>query len=103
MRDLALQIAGVLAVLVAIGHGVIGELRVFASARIEPPRTRTLLRGIYQASTVAWIGIGVLLIAAPTFGSQAARRWVIAVAVVCTRTPPSGTRWRPEVGTSDGA
>jgi len=82
MRDLALQIAGVLAILVAIGHGVIGELRVFDRAQIEPPRTRTLLRGIYQASTVAWIGIGVLLIAAPTFGSQAARRWVIAVAVV---------------------
>jgi len=82
MRDLALQSAGVLAILVAIGHGVLGELRVFARARVEPPRTRTLLRGIYQASTVDWISIGVLLIAAPTFGSQAARQWVIAVAVV---------------------
>jgi len=45
MRDLALQIAGVLAILVAIGHGV-------------------------------------PLIVAPTFGSQAARQWVIVVAVV---------------------
>jgi len=82
MRDLALQIAGVLAILVAIGHGALGELRVFAKARIEPQRTRNLLRGIWQASTVDWIGIGVLLIAAPAFGSQAARHWVIAVAVV---------------------
>jgi hypothetical protein len=40
------------------------------------------LRGIWQASTVDWIGMGVLLIAAPAFGSQAARHWVIAVAVV---------------------
>jgi hypothetical protein len=40
------------------------------------------LRGIWQASTVGWIGIGVLLIAAPAFGSPAARHWVIAVAVV---------------------
>jgi hypothetical protein len=82
MRDLALQAAGVLAILVAIGHGAIGELRVFAKARIEPQRTRNLLRGVWQASTVDWIGIGVLLIAAPAFGSPAARQWVIAVAVV---------------------
>ena len=82
MRDLALQTAGALAILVAIGHGVIGELGVFARAHIEPPRTRTLLRGIWQATTLDWIGLGVLLIAAPTFGSQAARQWVIVVAVV---------------------
>ena len=82
MRDLALQAAGVLAILVAIAHGATGELRVFAKARIEPQRTRYLLRGIWQASTIDWIGIGVLLIAAPAFGSPAARQWVIAVAVV---------------------
>ena len=82
MRDLALQTAGVLAILVSIGHGVVGELGVFARAQIEPPRTRTLLRGIWQATTLSWIGLGVLLIAAPTFGSQTARRWVIAVAIV---------------------
>jgi len=43
---------------------------------------RRLLRGVWQASTIDWIGIAVLLIAAPAFGSQAARQWVIAVAVV---------------------
>lgn len=90
MRDLALQAAGVLAILVAIAHGAIGELRVFARARIEPPRTRHLLRGIWQASTVDWIGIGVLLIAAPSFGSQAARQWVIGVAVVVYGYPAVG-------------
>src|SRR5262245_19046773 len=82
MRDLALQAAGMLAILVAIGHGATGELRVFARAHIEPPRTRQLLRGIWQASTIDWIGIGVLLIAAPAFGPQIARHWVVAVAVV---------------------
>ena len=82
MRDLALQVAGALAILIAIGHGAVAELRVFPKARIEPEGTRNLLRGIWQASTIAWIGIGVLLIAAPAFGSQAARQWVIAVAVV---------------------
>ena len=82
MRDLALQAAGVLAILVAIAHGAVGELRVFAKARIEPQWTRNLLRGVWQASTIDWIGIGVLLIAAPALGSESARRWVIAVAVV---------------------
>jgi hypothetical protein len=82
MRDLALQAAGVLAILVAIGHGAVAELRVFARARIEPQRTRDLLRMVWQASTVDWIGIGFLLIAAPRFGSETARHWVIAVAVV---------------------
>ena len=82
MRDLALQVAGVLAILIAIGHGAVAELRVFPQARIEPQRTRHLLRGIWQASTIDWIGMGVLLIAAPGFDSQAARHWVIAVAVV---------------------
>ena len=82
MRDLALQAAGALAILTAIVHGAIAELRVFANARIEPRRTRGLLRMVWQASTVDWIGLGVLLIATPALGSEAARRWIIALAVV---------------------
>lgn len=82
MRDLALQAAGVLAILTAIVHGAIAELRVFANARIEPRGTRRLLRMVWQASTVDWIGLGVLLIATPTLGSEGARRWIIALAVV---------------------
>ena len=82
VRDFALQGAGVLAVLVAIAHGAIAELQVFAKSHIEPRRTRRLLRLIWQASTVDWIAIGVLLIATPALGSETARRWIIAVAVV---------------------
>jgi hypothetical protein len=37
---------------------------------------------VWQASTVDWIAFGVLLIAAPTLGSESGRRWNIAVAVV---------------------
>ena len=80
MRDLTLQAAGALAILVAIVHGAIAELQVFRKARIEPGRVRTLLRMVWQASTIDWIVIGVLLIAAPTFGSDSARRWIIALA-----------------------
>jgi hypothetical protein len=82
MRDLALQAAGALAILVAIIHGAVGELRVFSRTHIEPHRARTLLHLIFQATTVDWIGIGVLLLAAPWLDSQVARHWIVAVAVV---------------------
>jgi len=82
MRDLTLQVAGVLAILVAIVHGAIAELGVFTKSHIEPRSTRRLLRMVWQASTIDWIGVGVLLIAAPALGSESARRWVVSVAVV---------------------
>ena len=78
MRDLLLQAAGGIAIMVSIAHGVIGETKVFARGTVEPPRLRTLLRLVWQAGTVAWIAGGVLLIAAPGMGSDAARHWIIA-------------------------
>jgi hypothetical protein len=82
MRDLALRTAGVLAILVAIGHGAIAELHVFVNSRIDPGAMRRLLRMVWQASTIDWIAIGVLLIATPAFDSEAARRWIVAIAIV---------------------
>lgn len=81
MRDLLLQAAGIVAIAVAVVHGVIGETRIFAASpriTIEPPRVRLLLRLIWLAGTVAWIGCGVLLIAAPSFASDPARHWIVA-------------------------
>jgi len=77
MRDLLLQAAGLSAIAVALIHGVLGETQVFARATIEPPRLRTLIRLVWQAGTVAWIGGGVLLIAAPWMQSEPARHWII--------------------------
>ena len=82
MRDLLLQCSGVVAIAVALIHGVLGETKVFARARIEPERLRTLIRLVWQASTVAWIGGGVLLIAAPWMDSELPRRWIV-VTMVC--------------------
>ncbi|CAN0507671.1 unnamed protein product, partial [Phaeothamnion confervicola] len=81
MRDLAMQAAGGIAILTAIIHGVLGETKVFAHARIEPARIRLLLRLIWQCGTVAWIGFGVLLVAAPYMGSEAARLWITGATV----------------------
>jgi hypothetical protein len=82
VRDLAVQAAGVLAILVAVIHGALAELYVFRTARIEPSGTRRLLRLLWQAGSVDWIGMGVLLIVAPRLGSGVARHWIIGVAVV---------------------
>jgi len=82
MRDLLLQCAGVLTIAVAIVHGVLGETKVFPRATIEPARLRTLIRLVWQASTIAWIGGGVLLIAAPSMGSEPARHWIVATLAV---------------------
>ncbi|PIT05871.1 membrane protein [Bradyrhizobium nitroreducens] len=78
MRDLLLQCAGVLTIVVALIHGYLGEAKVFARARIEPERLRTLIRLVWQASTIAWIGGGVLLIVVPRMHSELARHWIVA-------------------------
>ena len=44
MRDLLLQCAGVLTIIVALIHGILGETKVFPRASIEPERLRTLIR-----------------------------------------------------------
>ncbi|WP_291869031.1 hypothetical protein [Bradyrhizobium sp.] len=78
MRDLLLQCAGVAAIVVALIHSVLSETKLFPRATIEPPWVRRLIRLVWHAGTVAWIGGGVLLIAAPSMASQPARHWIIA-------------------------
>jgi hypothetical protein len=82
MRDILLQVSGFAAIAAAITHGVLGETKVFPRVTIEPARLRTLLRLVWQAATVAWIGGGVLLIAAPLMASQAARHWIVVTLAI---------------------
>ena len=99
MRDLLLQCAGVAAIAVALIHGVLGETKVFARATIEPARLRTLIRLVWQAGTVAWIGGGVLLIAAPWMASEPARHWIIVTTVMRLWLSP---RWPTPGGRAAG-
>src|SRR5277367_5939703 len=82
MRDVLLLCSGLGAIAVAITHGVLGETKVFARATIQPEKLRTLIRLVWQAGTVAWIGGGVLLLVAPSLGSESARHWIVATTVV---------------------
>jgi len=77
MRDILLQVSGVLAILAALIHGVLSETRVFPRVTIEPQRLRTLFRFVWQVPTVAWIAGGVLLIATPSMASDTARHWIV--------------------------
>ena len=55
MRDFALQAGGALAILVAIAHGAIAELRVFdeiRGAEVTSKLRRTRIRGIARTRAV---------------------------------------------------
>jgi hypothetical protein len=93
MRDIILQCAGAAAILVAVIHGVLGETKVFARATIEPAKLRTLIRLVWQAGTVAWIGGGVLLLVAPSLGSDSARHWIVATTVAVYAFAVVGNCW----------
>jgi hypothetical protein len=77
MRDLLLQCSGVISIAAALIHGVLGETKVLPRVTVQPARLRTLIRLVWQAGTVAWIGCGVLLIAAPWMASEPARHWIV--------------------------
>lgn len=77
MRDILLQCAGAVAILAALIHGVVTEVKIFPAVTIEPQRLRTLFRLVWQIPTVAWIAGGVLLIATPSMASDAARHWIV--------------------------
>jgi hypothetical protein len=77
MRDILLQISGIVAISAALIHGVLTETKIFPRMTIEPQSLRTLSRFVWQIPTVAWIAGGVLLIAAPSMASEPARHWIV--------------------------
>ena len=93
MRDIILQCAGVAGIAVALIHGVLGETKVFARATIQPESLRTLIRLVWQAGTVAWIGGAVLLIAAPSMGSESARHWIVVTIVAIYGFAAAANAW----------
>ena len=93
MRDILLQCSGLVAIAAALIHGVLGETKVFARATIKPERLRTLIRLVWQASTAAWIGGGVLLVAAPWMASDPARHWIVVTFAAVFAFAALGNAW----------
>lgn len=80
-KPLLMRLAGALAILVALVHGISAEFRLFPYVTAAKPEHVLLLRFVWQASTLAWISFGVLLIAAPKLDARAAS-WIAAVALL---------------------
>jgi hypothetical protein len=93
MRDLLVQVAGVLGIAAALVHGYLGETKVFASPRIPAGRARLLLRGVWHCSVVDWTVMGALLILAPTLGSDRARIAIISASAVVYGAAAAGNAW----------
>jgi hypothetical protein len=93
MRDILLQVSGVVAIATSVVHGVLGETKVFARASIEPKRLKDLIRAVWQLGTIAWIAGGVLLLAAPSMGSEVARHWIIMTFAVVFASAALGNAW----------
>ncbi len=79
MRDTALIVAGLLAILIAVVHTVLGETKVFANTKIEPAHMRRLLRLVWHVGSVFWIGGGVLLLAASQMPDGPPRQWIAGI------------------------
>jgi len=93
MSDLLVEAAGILGIAVALVHGILGETKVFAKARIEPQWSRLLLRLVWHCGVVAWMAMGALLILVPTMDSAQARHSVIAASAVVFGAAAIGNAW----------
>lgn len=93
MRDLLLQLSGGLALVVAVTHAVLGETKVMATAKIEPPRMHALVRAVWHAGAIAWAGLAGLLFLAPSFSSNEARHAIIVVAASVFLAGAAANAW----------
>ena len=80
-KPLLMRIAGALAILVALVHGIAAELILFPHVTAATPEHVLLIRFVWQASTLSWITFGALLIAAPKLEARSAY-WIGAAALV---------------------
>ena len=76
-----LKIAGALAIIVALFHGIRAELLLFPAVTAGTPAHLMLLRLVWQASSLAWISFGILLMLAPGMGHRPCRTIVIVALI----------------------
>ncbi len=64
--DMAIQVAGALAMIAAVGHGYLGDKQL-AVQNISPPSLKPFLRCCYQFGSMGWLVGGVLLLLTPAY------------------------------------
>jgi hypothetical protein len=82
MKDLLIELAGGLAIFIAVFHQGLAEMRLFPAIKSDLVPSKPLLRGVWFNGSLAWIGIGILLFMSPTFASHSARDWIVLIAVL---------------------
>jgi hypothetical protein len=93
MKDVLIETAGGLAILIAVLHQSLAEMRLFPRIKPEAVSAKPLLRAVWLNGSIAWASIGILLMLSPTFGSQAARHWIVVDAVVVLGSAAIGNAW----------
>lgn len=78
---IGIQITGAVAIVVALIHGVAAEVKLFPNVTAASAAHVLLLRFVWQASTLAWITFGALLVASPWIGPGSIR-WIAAAAMI---------------------
>lgn len=74
--DIAIRIAGVLAVFAAVGHGYLGD-KMLVKQKFEPEHLKSFIRACYQFGSVAWLAGGILFLLVPNFLSGSERSIVV--------------------------
>ncbi|MEM7113831.1 MAG: hypothetical protein AAF614_15455 [Chloroflexota bacterium] len=77
-QNLALQIAGVLAIVIALYHGIQGD-RIMRGLTITPANQASLMRGSFHIGTVGWLAGGILLFVASMLESGIGRSAIVFV------------------------
>lgn len=75
-----IRFAGAALIVVALIHGIAAEAKLFPHVTAATPAHVLLLRFVWQASTLAWMSFGLLLIASPRLGRDPTR-WIAAAAM----------------------
>lgn len=71
--SLAFFIAGALAVVTGVLHGIVGERRIIGRIPFPNVPVRILSRGILWVSAAAWVAAGILYIALGAIGAAGSR------------------------------
>ena len=78
MSTLALQAAGILAILAAIGHGYLGD-RTLRAQPIADEHLKLFIRYCYQFGSLAWLIGGILFLTMPPELPASVQIWLVLI------------------------
>lgn len=77
-QNLALQAAGILAIGIALYHGIYGD-KIMRALTITPSDQAPLMRGSFHIGTMGWLAGGILLLVASTLEPGIGRSAIVLV------------------------